>query len=134
MKAKLQKLSANKDSKDSIQFQIREEEVENCRDEIMDLRRYDYVTVKYEAKQSTMGVEVELDDSQKYNLKTFFPTLKFQSINTSISLCVTEKGIIATLTFSFDDPKVFDHVINNKLRNQFVTLKFEEGANPFTAK
>lgn len=177
MKAKLQKLSANKDSKDSIQFQLREDATDDAKEEIMALRRYDFVTVKYEAEQSS----INLDEATQYDLKTFgkhsddkrvkdlantitngaseedhevdpvgaermdemkeefdnqligFPSFQFQAVNTSISLCVTEKGIITTLTFSVEDPKVFDHVITHKLRNQFVTLSFEAGQNPYTS-
>lgn len=124
MRAKLQKLSANKDSQDSIQFQLREEEVEEYGEEILALRRYDYVSVSCESEQSSV------DDDGVIG----FPTFKFQATNTSISLCVTEKGIIATITFSFEEGKVFEEVIKNKLRNRTVTLYFEAGKSPYTAK
>lgn len=121
MRAKLQKLSANKDQKDSIQFQMKEDDVDDYKEQIMALRRYDNVTVKAEGEQSQIGEK-----------GAGFPTFKFKSINTSISLCVTEKGIIATLTFSFEDPNVFDAVINNKLRDQWVRLEFKKGENPYS--
>lgn len=123
MKAKLQKLAANKDTKDSIQFQLNEELTEEFGEDILTLRRYDFVEVTGEGNQSVIDGNGVID----------FPKFQFQSINTSISLCVTEKGIIATLTFSFEDPLVFDNVIKNKLRNKLVSLSFTEGKNPFNS-
>lgn len=114
MKAVLQKISANKDKKDSVQFQLREMETEDCADEIMSLRRYDKVTVKFESRQS------QIDE----NGVIHNPEFSFDSIATSISLCVTQEGIITTITFSFEDPKVFDEVVKNSLRNQYVNLTF----------
>lgn len=122
MKAKLQKLSANKDTKDSIQFQLSESQMEDFGEDILTLRRYDFVDVSCESEQSNIA-------DQGFE----FPSFKFQSINTSISLCTTEKGIIATLTFSFEDVRVFESVIKNRLRNKIVTLDFSEGSSPFSS-
>jgi hypothetical protein len=45
-------------------------------------------------------------------------------------MAVTEKGILATITFSTEDPTVFAQVIAKNLRNQTVELSFEPGKNP----
>lgn len=124
MEAKLQKLSANKDTKDSIQFQLSEDQTEQHADEILALRRYDFVRMSCESNQATM------DDTGTQG----FPSFQFQSINTALSLCVTEKGIITTITFSFEDQKVFETVIKHKLRNKIISLSFTEGQNPYSDK
>jgi hypothetical protein len=161
MKAKLQKLSANKDRQDSLQFQMNKDQVEQFRDELMALRRYDNVCVEYESDQAALdlsgiktGDEImaeskNLDEAMEKNDKnneklaeriydrvagTHFPKLKFQATNTSISVCVLEDGWIVTITLSFEDPKVFDHVISHKLRDKMVTLNFTEGSNPYQTK
>lgn len=59
---------------------------------------------------------------------------EFQALNTSISLCVTEKGFICTLTLSIEDKTVFDAIVQNDLRDKMVSLEFEDGSNPYTAK
>jgi len=143
MKAKLQKLAANKDRQDSLQFQLNKDQVE----ELMELRRYDNVFVEYESDQSTMligateedhdmdqvGAE-RIDEMKDEAAGVIFPKLRFQSTNTSMSVCVLEDGWIVTITISFEDPKVLDHVISHKLRDKMVTLKFTEGSNPFVNK
>lgn len=125
MKAKLQKLSANKDRQDSLQFQMNKEQVEEFQEELIALRRYYNVTVSYESQQSAIDLDAE-------KTSTHFPSLKFQATNISISCCVLEDGWIVTLTFSFEDPKVFDHVVTHKLRNEIMNLTFTEGENPYS--
>ena len=107
MKATLQKLAANSDDKkDSIQFRIEEDDVEASGPEILAMRRYDRVKVRFQSHQASIGAAgVE------------FATLEFQSVATSLSMCVTETGIIATITFSTEDPDVFANVIGKGLRN-----------------
>lgn len=125
MKAKLQKLSANKDRQDSIQFQMDKAQVEEFQEELIALRRYDNVNVEYESQQSAINLDPE-------KTSTHFPSFKFQATNISISCCVLEDGWVVTLTLSFEDPKVFDHVVTHKLRNEIMKLTFTEGDNPYS--
>ena len=119
--ATLQKLSANAgDKQDSIQFRVEENEVEAHGDVILSMRRYDRVKVRLHSDQGQLTQEGTVD----------FPSLEFQSTATSISLCVTETGVLATITFSTEDRKIFDECVRKGLRNRLVTLQFEEGANP----
>lgn len=125
MKAILQKLTGTSgDKMDSIQIRIPESEMEiqHSKNDIMNLRRYHYVDITAIATQS----QLEGD-------KVSFPAIKFQSMATSISLCMTETGQILTLTFSLeDDHSVFDDVIRYGLRGKMVEVNFSEGVNPYS--
>lgn len=122
MKARLQKMAANSaDKSDSIQFRVEADEVEKHGKTILGMRRYDHVKVKCVAEQSAIG-----EDGNGG-----FPSLEFQSIATSLSMCVTEDGIIATITFSIDEPSLFQEVISRGLRNQIVEIAFKPGDNPY---
>ena len=122
MQAKLQKLSANKDNMDSIQFQLNEAQAEAAKNDLLELRRYDNVEVRCISNQSQISEEGTLN----------FPSLNFQAKNTSMSICVMETGWIVTITLSFEDQKVFPHIINNQIRNQVVELEFFRGDNPYS--
>jgi len=124
LQAKLQKLAANSgDKKDSIQFQISEEEMEKNGSQILEMRRYDFVKIHAAAEQSQIGDDGTAD----------FPDFTFQSVATSTSLCLTETGIITTITFSIEKPDVFEWAIENHMRNKMVSLSFEEGDNPYNS-
>ena len=120
-RATLTKLNANtKDKLYSIQFQLREEEMEEHGKEVLELRRYDQVRISVENPQSYIGTQwIE------------FFSVEFQSLATSISICVTEKGLICTITFSLEDREVFNKLVLQDLRNKVLHLEFEDGANPY---
>lgn len=120
--ARLQKMAANSgDTKDSIQFRVEEDEVDRNGHAILNMRRYDKVSVRFSPEQLMIGEDGTAERA----------TIEFQTVATSLSLCVTDTGIIATITFSTEDPRVFAEVIEKSLRNQVVTLEFSEGANPY---
>jgi hypothetical protein len=120
MKAILQKLAANSgDKKDSLQFRVEEAEVEQSAAELLAMRRFDVVKARFESLQSSIGSSGA----------PVFESIQFQSVATSLSLSVNDGGIIATITFSVDDPSVFGQVIAKNLRNQVVELSFEPGTN-----
>src|SRR5438105_1107964 len=103
MKAILQKLAANSgDKMDSIQFRVDEDEVESNGDQILAMRRYDNVKIRIESQQASLSEAGQAE----------FATIEFQSLATLLSMCVTETGIIATITFSTEDPRVFAAVID----------------------
>ncbi len=55
------------------------------------------------------------------------------NMNISISICVTETGQIFTLTISTEDQNVFREILLRNLREQDLTIEFEEGENPFSS-
>lgn len=121
LQATLQKLSANAgDKQDSIQFRVEEDEVQRNGDLIIAMRRYDLVKVRLASDQGQLTDAGAID----------FPRLEFQSTNTSISLCVGQDGVLATITFSTEDRTIFDECIKKNLRNKLVTLEFEPGDPP----
>lgn len=80
IQATLTKLNANtKDKLDSIQFQLREDQMEKYGQEVLKIRRFDNIQIRVENPQSHIGDK---------GLKFF--TAEFQSMATSISICVTE--------------------------------------------
>lgn len=124
MKASIQaicsKLSANtKEKLDSIQFQLREDDMEKYGPQVLKLRRYDMLKIKLENPQS----QIQGD-------RIGFFSTEFQTINTSISICVTDKWLICTLTFSIDNRKVFNQICAADLREKKLRLDFEEWSNP----
>jgi len=122
--AKLRKLSANtKDKLDSIQFQMDENQVKIYGDQIIALRRFDYVKITLSQDQSSLSPD---------GSKIEFFEQEFQSLNTSISVCVTESGQIITVTLSTDNRRVFDELIKRNLRDQVLNLEFTEGNNPYS--
>lgn len=122
MMAKLTKMSANaSDKMDSVQFQLNEELMDKFWSQVLELRRYDKVKMVLENPQGQMW-----EGGVKFFKKDF------QSYNTSIAICVTEKGFICTMTLSIEDKTVFDAIVQNSLRDKLVTLQFEAGSNPYT--
>ncbi len=81
IQATCSKLSANtKEKLDSVQFQLREDDMEKYGSQVLKLRRYDVLKIKLENPQA------QIDG----NRMGFFVT-EFQTMNTSISICVTDK-------------------------------------------
>lgn len=114
MRAKLQKTSMNNDGAYFVQFRVEPDEVGKNGEELLAMRRYDLVDVVSEERQSSVGNEGTIE----------FKKLSFQSTNTSISLCVLESGILATITLSFEDPKVIETIVKDGLINKEFNLSW----------
>ena len=112
--------AASTDKQDSIQFRIKADEMEKHGEEILKMRRYDKIHVQLDSPQSKITDEGEVK----------FDSLNFQSTSTSISICILEDGLIATVTFSTEDPHVFEEIVKNHLRNTIVELTFTTGEKP----
>jgi hypothetical protein len=75
MQAILQKLAANSaDKSDSIQFRVNEDEVERSAAELLAMRRFDVVKVRFEALQSSISPSGTPS----------FESIQFQSVATSL--------------------------------------------------
>jgi hypothetical protein len=147
MKVKLQKFTApSGESLDTVQLRIEESEMEENGTRLLEMRRYDMVTITLENQQSSipgfqdlipaglesLSIKKEGGKETVIAQKPVFERIIFQAISTSISLCVTETGIIATVTFAVENKKVIPEIVVKNLRDQFVTLEFESGESPYS--
>lgn len=115
MHAILQKISASSgDKDDAIQFRIEKEDVGSS---LLSIRKGQNVMVKASALQTSLkadkdGVIIESEE------------VEFESSTISISLCVLEDGIIATVTIGVSDREIANKILQKGLRGQIVELKF----------
>lgn len=122
IKAKLTKLSINSDDKmDSIQFRLDEDGMEKYGASLLLVRRFDEIKIRIINNQGNLSDNGEVQ----------FLDLETQAMNISISICVTDKGFICTMTISSEDRELCGKLLAHNARNQELDLQFEDGKNPF---